>query len=106
MWSFDETLTPSIYILRRLARIYPLHLVCLLISLYFFVVSGIPIGGYIGTVPGTIANFFLMQDWVPGHPNIRQAWNGVSWTLSCELFLYFGTVCLSDTDPVDDFQRF
>jgi len=88
MWSFDRKISPSVYILRRLTRIYPLHIVCLLVSLCFFLLTGFPIGGYIGTIPGTIANFLLIQDWVPGHPNIRQAWNGVSWTLSCEFFFY------------------
>ena len=37
---------------------------------------------------GTIFNYFLIHGWVPLHPEIRQGWNGVSWTLSLELFFY------------------
>lgn len=91
MWSFDETLTPATYILRRLTRIYPLHFVCLCISLAYFACTGNGLGGYVGTGLGTVANFLLIHDWIPGHPNIRQGWNGVSWTLSCEFFFYLLT---------------
>ncbi len=88
MWTFDETIAPATYVLRRLARIYPLHFICLCASLAYFIYTGSALGGYVGTGPGTAANFLLIHDWIPGHPNIRQAWNGVSWTLSCEFFFY------------------
>jgi peptidoglycan/LPS O-acetylase OafA/YrhL len=88
MWSFDSRMTPSKYILRRLSRIYPLHFVCLTICLLLFFKTGHVFGGYPGSIAGTLANFLLVHDWIPGHPNIRQAWNGVSWTLSCEFFFY------------------
>lgn len=88
MWSFDQGIGPAAYVLRRLTRIYPLHFVCLVLSLLFFLQTGKALGGYVGTAPGTIANFLLIHSWIPGHPDIRQAWNGVSWTLSCEFFFY------------------
>ena len=91
MWSFSENVGKVSYILRRLTRIYPLHLLCLTLSLLAFMTLGNPLVGYIGTPIGTILNFFLLQGWVPGHPEIRQAWNGVSWTLSCEFFFYLCT---------------
>jgi peptidoglycan/LPS O-acetylase OafA/YrhL len=88
MWGYDPATADRQFILRRMIRIYPLHVICLLVSLASFVIVGTPLAGYIGTPYGTVANFLLVHDWLPGHPNIRQAWNGVSWTLSCELFFY------------------
>jgi len=88
MWSFDSRITPSEYILRRLSRIYPLHFVCLTICLLLFLKTGHVFGGYPGSIAGTLANFLLIHDWISGGPFTRQAWNGVSWTLSCEFFFY------------------
>jgi peptidoglycan/LPS O-acetylase OafA/YrhL len=88
MWSFEAQIPPGRYILRRLARIYPLHVACLAVCLIFYFETGIVLGGHKGTVAATIANFCLVQDWLPWHPEIRQAWNGVSWSLSCEFFFY------------------
>jgi len=88
MWSFEQSIGPGAYVMRRLTRIYPLHFVCLTTSLAYFWLTKHPLGGYEGTPAGTIANFLLIHDWLPGHPHTRQAWNGVSWTLSCEFFFY------------------
>jgi peptidoglycan/LPS O-acetylase OafA/YrhL len=88
MWSFDPQMSAGKYIARRLVRIYPLHFLCLTTSLIFFLFTNKVLDGYVGTVPGTFMNFLLVQDWIVGHPEIRQAWNGVSWTLSCEFFFY------------------
>jgi peptidoglycan/LPS O-acetylase OafA/YrhL len=88
MWSFNPRVTPGEFILRRLIRIYPLHLLCLVLSLLAFAFLRTPLAGYIGSGTGTVLNFLLLHGWVPGHQNIRQAWNGVSWTLSCEFFFY------------------
>jgi len=76
------------YTYRRLTRIYPLHILCLVLSLAAFKIIHAPLAGYTGTFWGTFANALLIHGWVPGHPEIRQAWNGVSWTLSCEFFFY------------------
>jgi peptidoglycan/LPS O-acetylase OafA/YrhL len=105
VWSFDESVHPTTYILRRLTRIYPLHFVCLCASLAYFVYTGSALGGYVGTDLGTVANFLLIQDWIPGHPNIRQAWNGVSWTLSCEFFFYLlAPICFPVFLKIDRFK--
>ena len=88
MWRFDPKLPKSVFVWKRLARIYPLHFVCLVTSLVCFAFFLGPLGGYQGTLPGTVANFFLLHDWLPLHPEVRQAWNGVSWTLSCEFAFY------------------
>jgi peptidoglycan/LPS O-acetylase OafA/YrhL len=88
MWAYNPLLTPAQFIARRLTRIYPLHLLTLICALLLFGVFHTPIGGYKGTEAGTLASVFLVHDWVPLHPEIRQAWNGVSWSLSCEFFFY------------------
>jgi len=88
MWGYDPAMADRQFIVRRMIRIYPLHILCLMFSLMCFAVLGTPLAGYVGTPYGTIANFLLLHDWLPGHPEVRQAWNGVSWTLSCELFFY------------------
>jgi peptidoglycan/LPS O-acetylase OafA/YrhL len=88
MWGYDPTVTFKRFITRRLIRIYPLHVVTLCLALLAMVTIHNPMAGYVGTPIGTVLNFLLIHDWVPLHPNIRQAWNGVSWTLSCELFFY------------------
>jgi peptidoglycan/LPS O-acetylase OafA/YrhL len=91
MWSFDAGISKAEYVFRRLTRIYPLHFACLVTCLLFFWATGAVLGGYKGTPLGTIANFLLVQAWIPGHPDVRQAWNGVSWTLSCEFMFYLLT---------------
>ncbi|QDQ83137.1 acyltransferase family protein [Paraburkholderia megapolitana] len=87
-WAFSPDRSYREFILYRIARIYPLHLVTLLVSLAFFAIFGHALGGYIGTRVGTVTQFFLIHDFVPGHPEIRQSWNGVSWSLSAEFFFY------------------
>lgn len=88
MWSYNSETKPGRFIVRRLTRIYPLHLLTLLAALALFAIYHEPIGGYHGTLYGTFASVLLIHDWVPLHPEIRQAWNGVSWSLSCEFFFY------------------
>ena len=87
-WAFSSDRPYREFILYRIARIYPLHLVTLLASLAAFAIIGSPLAGYVGTRFGTITQFFLAHDFIPGHPEIRQSWNGVSWSLSAELFFY------------------
>lgn len=88
MWTFNSAMPAADFIARRLARIYPLHLFCLAVVMISFSIGG-PVPGYHGTpLWGTILNFGLVHDWGLGHPEVRQGWNGVSWTLSCELFFY------------------
>ncbi|MFT8549590.1 MAG: acyltransferase [Acetobacter okinawensis] len=88
MWSYKPAESYGYFVLKRIIRIYPIYIITLLISLFAFYKIHNPLGGYVGTPFGTFLSFFLLQDWVPWHPEIRQSWNGVSWTLSCELFFY------------------
>ena len=87
-WSFSDRRTYQEFMIHRIARIFPVHILCLIVSILCFLVFHAPFGGYIGTPVGTILQLFLVHDFVPGHPNIRQAWDGVSWSLSAEFFFY------------------
>jgi|GEM_PF-2021003 len=73
---------------RRFARIYPLAMVGLIVSLIGYAVWGSPLGGYVGGHWSIPANVTLLQSWFSGTPDIRQAWDGVTWSLSCEMFFY------------------
>jgi peptidoglycan/LPS O-acetylase OafA/YrhL len=87
-WSWSPARSTAEFYTHRIARIYPMHILTLAISLSAFMLIGSPLAGYVGNVPGTIAQLFLVHDWLPGHPNVRQAWNGVSWSLSAEFAFY------------------
>ena len=73
---------------KRLLKIWPLHFFTLLLCILSYFLIGTPLAGYIGNIKGTLLSVFLLHDWIPGHPNYRQAWNGVSWFLSALLFCY------------------
>ena len=87
-YNYDKDITYSRFIIKRIARIYPIHLLMLFICFFTTLIIGNPIAGYISTISGTVLNIILVHGWIPEHPNIRQAWNGVSWTLSCEFLFY------------------
>ena len=96
-WSrlHTERLDDKHFLARRLSRIYPLHLLFLILSIVGYELTKTPWGGYGGTsLFGTISNSLLVHGWIPLNPNIRQGWNGVSWTLSLEFFFYltFGSL--------------
>lgn len=73
---------------KRLKHIYPLHLLTLLVCIAIFQIFNISLAGYVGNPFGTFLNILLLHDWIPFHPEIRQAWNGVSWFLSALFFCY------------------
>ena len=87
-WTFRPDAKHSTFYINRIARIYPLHVATLIAAIAGYFLVRAPFGGYIGTPLGTIASLFLIHDWIPGHPAIRQGWNGVSWSLSAEAFFY------------------
>jgi peptidoglycan/LPS O-acetylase OafA/YrhL len=67
------------FVFLRVARVYPLHLVTMFLSLYFVFAST--------AWPQILANSFLLQSWGPD----QSYWygvNGVAWTLSVEMFFY------------------
>lgn len=68
---------------KRWARIWPLHLVCLIASIYV-------IGMVLRKTDYVMmaANLALLQSWVPDSRWVF-SFNGVSWSISCEMFFYF-----------------
>lgn len=76
------------FILRRFARIYPLALLGLVVSLVAYAAWGNPLAGYVGSKVSTLAAATLTEAWVSNVPGIRQAWDGVEWSLACEAFFY------------------
>lgn len=82
VWAQRGPLDPRRFWRRRLARVYPSHLAVFLLSLpalYF-------LAGPLQVVPG-IFSMFLFQAWIPDS-DYYFAYNGVTWSLSCEAFFY------------------
>ncbi len=76
------------FLVRRLARIYPVHLATLLAVLAMVLVSrraGISITEKGYTWKQFAQNVFLVHQWEP-HPMLN--WNYPSWSISCEWFAY------------------
>ncbi|MFF4412384.1 acyltransferase family protein [Streptosporangium sp. NPDC001559] len=68
---------------RRLLRVFPNHLVVLVVSALTFVAAG----ETIRLVPA-VANVFLVQNWWPDADLMYYQLNGPTWTLSVELLCY------------------
>ncbi|WP_405861130.1 acyltransferase [Streptomyces sp. NBC_00090] len=67
---------------RRLAKIYPNHLVTFVLAALLMLIAADPF-----TAKGTLANLFLLQAWFPDI-TVPNTMNAVSWSLSVELFFY------------------
>ncbi|MFJ8017163.1 acyltransferase family protein [Streptomyces sp. NPDC096339] len=67
---------------RRLAKIYPNHLVTFAAAAVLMLIAADPF-----TVKGTLANLFLLQAWIPDL-TVPNTMNAVSWSLSVEAFFY------------------
>ncbi|MFC9295713.1 acyltransferase family protein [Streptomyces sp. NPDC057011] len=67
---------------RRLAKIYPNHLVTFALAAVVMLIAADPF-----TAKGTLANLFLVQAWFPDI-TVPNTMNAVSWSLSVELFFY------------------
>lgn len=81
-WSYKPNDGYKKFYVRRFARVYPLHFFFFLVALgLLFLTHGLP------SVAAIIANLFLLQAWVPNWDYIFSV-NGVSWSLSCEMFFY------------------
>ena len=79
-WSSRAEDKYNTFVYRRIARVYPSHLVTFLIAMTIFAFETTQ-------VFTAVLNLFLAQAWVPD-PNIFLGVNGVTWSLSCELFFY------------------
>lgn len=80
-WSAQVDDSRTAFYIRRFARIYPSHLVMLMVAIL------VPVTISTVTLRDTGINAALLQSWLPGrsHP---YSLNGVSWSLSCEVAFY------------------
>ncbi|QUQ71666.1 acyltransferase family protein [Kutzneria sp. CA-103260] len=89
MWSARPGDSPLRFWRRRLARVYPVHLVTALLAVLLGVTLGQlvrPDNFYgVPSIGSFLANVFLVHSWIPGQ---NQSLNTVSWTLACEAFFY------------------
>jgi peptidoglycan/LPS O-acetylase OafA/YrhL len=81
-WSARRDDSARNFYKRRFARVYPLHLVTWVVTLLALLAAGQPVN-----TSGAILGLVLLQSWVP-NPFVWTAVNGVSWSLSCEVFFY------------------
>lgn len=78
----EGTATVRSFYVARVARIYPLHLLALLASLFFLQFFVHPSAGDFGELA---INTLLLQSFIPGQEFL---FNSVSWSLSDEAFFY------------------
>jgi peptidoglycan/LPS O-acetylase OafA/YrhL len=81
-WSMNPVTTKRQFYWRRFARIWPLHALTALAA----VVLALATQGD-QSLPRFIASLLLVQGWL-GDQQWVYAYNGVSWSLSCEAFFY------------------
>ncbi|MEC3994213.1 acyltransferase [Actinacidiphila sp. DG2A-62] len=83
MWVFKPKEHPGVFYWRRVGRIWPAHLVALVLGIYaYYIAAHLKINW-----PSLIASAFLVQTW---SPNVTPTLPGneVTWTLSVELLFY------------------
>lgn len=81
-YSYKPSLPLRVFYGRRIARVYPLHLMTGILAAAWILLSG----GNIAILPAVL-NFSLLHAWVPLE-RFGESLNGVSWSLSCEAFFY------------------
>jgi len=81
------------YLIGRVSRIYPPHLI---VTLLFIVIFGETIRGW-SDARIWLANFTLMQSWFPYRDYVGSL-NDVSWSLSVEIFFYVAFIFLRRLD--------
>jgi peptidoglycan/LPS O-acetylase OafA/YrhL len=77
------------FIAARFARIYPAHFIILMGMLALFVgaaLIGVTLDPTHFNLTGFLRTLFLIQSWFPSHTLTN--WNGPSWSLSAEWFVY------------------
>lgn len=82
-WGYGSKLSIWQFYVRRIARVYPSHIVIWLVVLLFSTPAVVRLPDPL-TV---ILNFFLLQAWPP-NPGFAFSLNGVAWSLSCEIGFY------------------
>jgi len=87
MWTWHHG-GKSHFLAKRAARIYPVVVFGLGVSLLAYACFGNAGAGHAGPKISVLYNLLLVQAWFSNDPLIRQSWDGVAWTLSCEAFFY------------------
>ena len=87
-WAWSRGTNARDFLTRRFSRLYPVIVVSLAISLLAYKYLGNPLAGYVGPPRSVPYNLLMIQSWFFNESTIRQAWNGVTWSLSCEMFFY------------------
>ena len=82
-WSHRPGVTARRFYWNRVARIWPLHVLTMILALWIPALSGSSWTGW-SAAPFVLT---LTQAWIPGS-GFLSAFNGVSWSLSCEAFFY------------------
>jgi peptidoglycan/LPS O-acetylase OafA/YrhL len=87
-WAWSRGTTGGEFLKRRFARLYPVIVLTLAVSFVAWWWVHSPLAGYVGGRHSIIYNLLVIQAWFFNTPDIRQSWNGVTWSLSCEMFFY------------------
>lgn len=82
-WSHKPDMTAGKFYLHRVARIWPLHLLTMVLAIWAPALPTSSGSSWLGAP--FVAT--LTQAWIPVSPFLN-AFNGVSWSLSCEAFFY------------------
>ncbi|BFU42564.1 acyltransferase family protein [Krasilnikovia sp. MM14-A1004] len=83
MWVFKSHEHPGVFYWRRVGRIWPAHLVALVLGVFAYYIAAHQAIHW----PSLISSVFLVQTWFPGVTPILPG-NEVTWTLSVELLFY------------------
>lgn len=89
-WSMRPSLRISTFYVRRFARIWPAHMVALLLAIpVFYTLSSEPEHGWIKvfSIPILLLSVVLLQGF-SRNPEILFSGNPAAWTLSCEAMFY------------------
>ena len=74
---------------KRFARLYPIHIICFLLSLGMYILllvqGGKPQSDQSYSLFSAVLNILMLQSWWPG---LALNWNFVSWSISAEWFAY------------------
>lgn len=89
-WSLSPRVSQSTFYWRRFARVYPAHLVALLLAVpVFYAVSPDPAEWWVKplSIGVLLLSVVLLQGW-SNDPTILFSGNPAAWTLTCEAFFY------------------
>jgi peptidoglycan/LPS O-acetylase OafA/YrhL len=82
-WSARPGDTPRTFWRRRFWRLVPNHVVVYLVALGLLLLAGT-----VPTLKQGITHLFLLQSWIPDNTLFFPSVNGITWSLSVEVFFY------------------